>query len=82
MKKREKLLSCSDANLSWKSTSSDDDLMLMFLSKKRKNWGFWFHPILTRKLQQREFHGLSLRLKLYHDSFRTFRMSVGQFELL
>lgn len=24
MKKREKLLSCSDANLSWKSTSSDD----------------------------------------------------------
>lgn len=53
MKKREKLLSCSDANLSWKSTSSDDDLMLMFLSKKRKNRGFekaaaarisWFEP--------------------------------------
>lgn len=31
-----------------KLTSSDDELVKMFLNKQRKKQRFWLHPVLTR----------------------------------
>lgn len=67
-------------NSSWKnmqgpkteSTSSDDEQVLMFLSKQRKKLRFWVHPVIRRRQQQGEFRGSIQELKLYHGRFCTY----------
>lgn len=52
-----------------KSRSSDDELILMFLNRKRKRQRRWAHPVLIRTQQQGQFRGFIPELKLHYDSF-------------
>lgn len=56
-----------------KSGSSDDELILMFLNRKRKRQRRWAHPVLTRTQQQGQFRGFIPELKLHYGSFYIFQ---------
>lgn len=59
------------------SASSDEDLVLIVLSKKRKR-RFWVYLLLQSRDRKEEFHLLIAELKLYHSRFLVyFRLSGG-----